>query len=134
MQGVHLVWGRNGPWACHSFSERMPVKDPEPVLLLQVPWEGCGVDVSPVPPGLKQGWAHGALSLLMGAGVFPGSPIQPPSAAGALPSTIPPSNFQPFLILWHPSGGSSRGVEPTCRAVFDPQFAFLVQDSWVAEK
>lgn len=89
--------------------------------------------MTPIPPGLKQGLAHGALSLLMGVGVFPGSTIQPPSAVGALPSTSSQqlSASSHFVV---PQGVSSGGVEPTCRALFDPQFAFLVQHCWVAEK
>lgn len=78
------------------------MKEPEPVLL-HVPWEGCGMDMSPVPSGLKQRLAHGVLSLLMGARGFPGSPIQPlPLRVLCLPH--PPSSFQPLLILWSPGG------------------------------
>lgn len=43
--------------------------------------------MSPIPPGLKQGLALGALSLLVSAAGFSGSPVQPPSTASALPFT-----------------------------------------------
>lgn len=104
-QGACLVWGRKGPWSCHSFSKRTSVKDPEP-MLLHGPWEGCSIDLSPIPPGLKQGLAHGALSLLMGATGFPGSLAAPssPLPLWVLCHPHPPSSFQPLLILWCPGG------------------------------
>lgn len=46
---------------------------------------------------------------------------------------ILPAAFSLFPFCGAP-GVSSEGVEPTCRALFDPPFAFLVQHSWVAER
>jgi len=61
------------------------------------------------------------------------SPIQPPSAEGALLSTSSQqlSASSRFVVPW---GVSSGGVQPAHTAVLDPQFASLVQRSWVAKK
>lgn len=59
--------------------------------------------------------------------------MQVPSAVGALPSTSSQqlAASSHFVVF---QGVSSRGVELTYRALFDPQFAVPVQHSWVAGK
>ena len=134
-QGACLVWGRKGPWSCDSFSKRMSVKDPEPVA------PACAVGrlqhrYATHPSRAEAGLGTWCPVSADGCSRFswqPGSPIQPPSAVGALPSTSSQqlSASSHFVV---PQGVSRGGGEPTCRALFDPEFAFLVQHSWVAEK
>lgn len=89
-------------------------------------------------PWICSSWAEAAVSTWCpvsadGCRRFSWQPHPAPSAAGAQPS-ISSQQLSAFSHFVEPWGFSSRGVEPTCRAVFDPQFAFLVQHSWIAEK
>lgn len=106
------------------------MKDPES-MLLHVPCDGCSHVTHP-----SQAETEISTRCPVSSGEcsrFSWQPRAAPFRCGCSAIHILPAAFSPFSFCGAP-GVSSEGVEPTCRALFDPQFAFLVQHSWVAEK